>query len=65
VLESVEEMSDVSVKGSSSCLAITEKNNNNNQKQDGSCVGIFFQLFDWNKRLTKKRFFTKKLLPPG
>ncbi|WJX70843.1 hypothetical protein P8452_54906 [Trifolium repens] len=57
-------MSDVSVKGSSSsCLAITEKNNNN-QKQDGSCVGIFFQLFDWNKRLTKKRFFTKKLLPP-
>jgi hypothetical protein len=64
VLESVEEMSDVSVKGSSSCLAITEKNNNN-QKQDGSCVGIFFQLFDWNKRLTKKRFFTKKLLPPG
>ncbi|XP_045818155.1 uncharacterized protein LOC123910908 [Trifolium pratense] len=54
-------MSDVSVKGSS-CLAITEKNNN--QKQDGSCVGIFFQLFDWNKTLTKKRFFTKKLLPP-
>lgn len=54
---------DVSVNGSS-CLAITEKKKNN-EKQSGGCVGIFFQLFDWNRRFTKKRFFSKKLLPPG
>lgn len=54
-------MSDASEKGS---LTITEKKNSNNQKQ-GGCVGIFFQLFDWNRRVTKKRFFSNKLLPPG
>lgn len=54
-------MSDASEKGS---LTITEKKNSNNQKQ-GGCVGIFFQLFDWNRRVTKKRFFSNKLLPPA
>ncbi|KAL5080490.1 hypothetical protein RYX36_008911 [Vicia faba] len=53
---------DVSVTGSS-CLAITDKKKNN-EKQNGGCVGIFFQLFDWNRRFAKKRFFSKKLLPP-
>ncbi|XP_039010455.1 uncharacterized protein LOC120139216 [Hibiscus syriacus] len=28
----------------------------------GGCVGIFFQLFDWNKRFAKKKFFSRKLL---
>lgn len=31
----------------------------------GGCVGIFFQLFDWNRRFAKKKLFPKKLLPPG
>ena len=54
-------MNDTSGKGSS-CLAITEKKNH---QRPGGCIGIFFQLFDWNRRLTKKRLFSKKLLPPG
>lgn len=45
----------------SSCLAITEKR----PQRPGGCVGIFFQLFDWNRRLAKKKLFSKKLLPPG
>ncbi|KAJ1412743.1 DUF3741-associated sequence motif [Sesbania bispinosa] len=53
-------MNDASGKGSS-CLAITEKKN----QRPGGCIGIFFQLFDWNRRLTKKRLFSKKLLPPA
>lgn len=48
----------------SSCLAITEKKKKKNQRPSGGCIGVFFQLFDWNRRLTKKRFFSKKLLPP-
>lgn len=43
----------------SSCLAITEKR----PQRPGGCVGIFFQLFDWNRRLAKKKLFSKKLLP--
>lgn len=41
-------------------LAIVEKRS----QRPGGCVGIFFQLFDWNKRLAKKKLFSKKLLPP-
>ncbi|KAK9115017.1 hypothetical protein Syun_021814 [Stephania yunnanensis] len=44
---------------SSSSLAITEKK----PQRSGGCVGIFFQLFDWNRRLAKKKLFSKKLLP--
>ncbi|KAI4352210.1 hypothetical protein L6164_006483 [Bauhinia variegata] len=51
-------MSDTTGK-TSSCLAITEKKT---QRPSG-CVGIFFQLFDWNRRLAKKKLFSKKLLP--
>ncbi|CAA7397678.1 unnamed protein product [Spirodela intermedia] len=29
----------------------------------GGCVGVLFQFFDWNRRLAKKRFFSRKLLP--
>lgn len=46
---------------SSSCLAIVEKK----PHRPGGCVGIFFQLFDWNRRLAKKKLFSKKLLPPA
>ncbi|KAF5203595.1 Dnaa initiator-associating protein [Thalictrum thalictroides] len=54
-------MNDISEKSSSSNLAIVEKK----PQRPGGCVGIFFQLFDWNKRLAKKKLFSKKLLPPA
>lgn len=41
-------------------LAIVEKK----PQRPGGCVGIFFQLFDWNRRFAKKNLFSKKLLPP-
>lgn len=56
VLESVAKMSDSSVKN----LAITDK-----VQKPGGCVGIFFQLIDWKKKLVKKKLFSKKLLTPG
>lgn len=43
-----------------SSLAIAEKKTH----RPGGCVGIFFQLFDWNRRFAKKKLFSKKLLPP-
>lgn len=47
----------------SSCLslAVAEKRTH----RPGGCAGIFFQLFDWNRRFAKKKLFSKKLLPPG
>ncbi|KAL2329509.1 hypothetical protein Fmac_017090 [Flemingia macrophylla] len=42
-------------------LAITEKKV---QHKPGGCVGIFFQLIDWKRKLSKKKLFSKKLLPP-
>ncbi|KAG1334764.1 hypothetical protein COCNU_03G008830 [Cocos nucifera] len=44
-------------------LAITEKRQPQ-QQRPGGCVGIFFQLLDWNRRLGKKKLFSKRLLPP-
>ncbi|GMI77000.1 TON1 Recruiting Motif 22 [Hibiscus trionum] len=44
-----------------SSLAITEKK----PHRPGGCVGIFFQLFDWNKRFAKKKIFSRKLPPPA
>ncbi|KAF9684125.1 hypothetical protein SADUNF_Sadunf04G0085300 [Salix dunnii] len=41
------------------CLAITEKK----AHRPGGCVGIFFQLFEWNRRFAKKKLFSRKLLP--
>ncbi|PON42787.1 DnaA initiator-associating protein [Parasponia andersonii] len=43
-----------------SSVAITEKKTH----RPGGCVGIFFQLFDWNRRFAKKKLFSKTLLPP-
>lgn len=43
-----------------SSLAIIEK-----RPHRPGCVGIFFQLFDWNRRFAKKKLFSKKLLPPA
>ncbi|KAI4346892.1 hypothetical protein L6164_007755 [Bauhinia variegata] len=57
---SVAEMNDPTEK-TSSCLPITEKKT----QRPGGCIGIFFQLFDWNRRLAKKKLFSKKLLPPA
>ncbi|XP_021763581.1 uncharacterized protein LOC110728222 [Chenopodium quinoa] len=54
-------MSDLSAR-TSSALAITEKKPQ--IQRAGGCVGIFFQLFDWNRRFSKNKFFPKKLLPP-
>ncbi|GAB4827883.1 hypothetical protein Ancab_034767 [Ancistrocladus abbreviatus] len=51
-------MNDFTAKASSS-LAITEKR----AQRPGGCAGIFFQLFDWNRRFAKKKLFPKKLLP--
>lgn len=31
----------------------------------GLFIGIFFQLFDWNRSFAKKNLFSKKLLTPG
>ncbi|PQP92082.1 uncharacterized protein Pyn_30523 [Prunus yedoensis var. nudiflora] len=44
-----------------SSLTIAEKKTH----RPGGCVGIFFQLFDWNRRFAKKKLFSKKLLPPS
>lgn len=35
------------------------------KRSGGGCVGIFFQLFDWNRRFANKKIFSKRLLPPG
>lgn len=51
-------MNDTTGKAVSS-LAIAEKR----PQRPGGCVGIFFQLFDWNRRFAKKKLFSKKLLP--
>ncbi|XP_041007598.1 uncharacterized protein LOC121252166 [Juglans microcarpa x Juglans regia] len=45
----------------SSSLAITTEKRTH---RPGGCVGIFLQLFDWNRRFAKKKLFSKKLLPP-
>ncbi|XP_027350806.1 uncharacterized protein LOC113861902 [Abrus precatorius] len=50
-------MNDSAVKS----LAISEKK----VQKPGGCVGIFFQLIDWKRRLSKKKLFSKKLLPPA
>lgn len=51
-------MNDSTVKN----LAITERKV---QQKPGGCVGIFFQLIDWKRKLSKKKLFSKKLLPPA
>ncbi|KAM0055228.1 hypothetical protein Hdeb2414_s0006g00203621 [Helianthus debilis subsp. tardiflorus] len=45
----------------SSSLAVVEKT----PRKNGGCVGMFFQLFDWNRRFTKKKLFSKRLPAPG
>jgi len=57
VLGFVEKMNDSSVKN----FAITEKK----AQKPGGCVGIVFQLFEWKRKLAKKKLFSKKLLLPG
>lgn len=44
-------------------LAMVEKRQAPRPK--GGCVGILFQLFDWQRRFAKKKLFSRKLLPPG
>ncbi|KAM3285941.1 putative protein isoform X2 [Capsicum chacoense] len=56
-VSSAREMND-SLAITASSLAITEKK----PQRPGGCVGIFFQLFDWNRRFAKKKLFPKKLL---
>lgn len=55
------EMSEISGKTAVTSLAVVEKR----PQRPGGCVGIFFQLFDWNRRLAKKKLFSRKLLSPG
>ncbi|KAJ0242954.1 DnaA initiator-associating protein [Hirschfeldia incana] len=43
------------------CGAITEKR----PSRLSGCVGVFFQLFDWNRRFAKKKLFSRKSLLPG
>lgn len=57
----MEEMNENPEKSSSSLAIATEKRTH----RPGGCVGIFFQLFDWNRRFAKKKLFSMKLLPPG
>lgn len=54
------EMSDRGGMAASS-LAVTERK----PQRPGGYTGIFFQLFDWNRRFAKKKLFSKKLLSPG
>jgi hypothetical protein len=55
----VEEMNENTEKASS-CLAITTEKR---AHRPGGCAGIFFQLFDWNRKFAKKKLFSKKLPP--
>ncbi|KAJ9564371.1 hypothetical protein OSB04_000337 [Centaurea solstitialis] len=48
-----------SLNGSSSALAISSDNKRG--RKSGGCVGIFFQLFDWNRRFAKKKAFLQKI----
>ncbi|KAL9261977.1 hypothetical protein AKJ16_DCAP17010 [Drosera capensis] len=48
---------------SASCLALVAPATSNDKKRAGGCVGVFFQLFNWNSRFAKKKLFPKKLLP--
>ncbi|CAN6933856.1 unnamed protein product [Brassica oleracea] len=43
------------------CSAITEKRPN----RLGGCVGVFSQLFNWNRRFAKRKLFSRKSLLPG
>ncbi|RWW73471.1 hypothetical protein BHE74_00018659 [Ensete ventricosum] len=45
-------------------LALTEKRQQQ-RRRPSECVGIFLQFLDWNRRLAKKKLFSKKLLPPA
>lgn len=45
-------------------LAIAEKKPQQ-QRRPGGFVAIFFQLLDWNRRLAKKKLFSRKPLPSG
>ncbi|CAN0896603.1 hypothetical protein LINGRAHAP2_LOCUS18596 [Linum grandiflorum] len=51
---------------SASCLAVVDNNRHAPPptQKPGGCVGIFFHLFDWNRRFAKRKLFSKKLLPP-
>lgn len=60
IVSSGREMND-SLAITASSLAITEKK----PQRPGGCVGIFFQLFDWNRRFAKKKLFPTKLLSPA
>ncbi|KZV45513.1 hypothetical protein F511_37347 [Dorcoceras hygrometricum] len=51
---------DGSIETTTSSSAIVERK----PQATGGCVGIFFQLFEWNRRLSKNKFFSKKFLPP-
>ncbi|XP_073310361.1 uncharacterized protein [Primulina huaijiensis] len=51
---------DDSMEKTTSSLAIVEKK----PQRTRGCVGIFFELFDWNRRFSKKKLFSKRLLPP-
>ncbi|KAL8161897.1 hypothetical protein V2J09_013386 [Rumex salicifolius] len=55
-------MNDFTAKPSSSALIIAE---NKGYRPPGGCVGIFFKLFDWNRRFGKKKHFPKKLVAPA
>ncbi|KAK6927940.1 protein of unknown function DUF4378 [Dillenia turbinata] len=59
-------MSDADAKkGSSSSTSMSLVVAEKKPSRPGGCVGIFFQLFDWDRRFAKKKLFSKKLLPPA
>ncbi|KAL9267242.1 hypothetical protein AKJ16_DCAP25712 [Drosera capensis] len=62
----MEKMSDLVLERTSSaseaagsCLTVADKKA---VQKPGGCAGIFFQLFDWNRRFAKKKFLPKRLL---
>ncbi|GAB2299999.1 hypothetical protein Dimus_034043 [Dionaea muscipula] len=59
--DSMMERTDAAVVSAASCLAVTGAAKK--VQRPGGCAGIFFQLFDWNRKFAKEKLFPKKLLP--
>ena len=53
----------ISVDGWSENLAIVAEKRS--AQKAGGCVGVLVQFYEWNRRLAKRKFFSRKLLASG